>query len=269
MVRTPRTRELVRELINEFNSSDRCIRVFLSIYSSCTRSRSCRCNLKRGQRSGARVTRGRQALKKLKLQDQVEGVQGEVGVKASVRRVRTFRWRQIKTIDKSSNLDRVHLTGFKAMHLLELGGFKRIKVAAAASKSSPRFDIICLSRIPSASTRQRLLRLRRAAQQRHHTSALRTLRRHLGFLGPRNHSASLGLALGFKGWRKDKADLRSSRNSGCLPQMHKSVCVCNRFLIDRDLCVAHVDSCVAWYSLDAVNQVKHWLNSWTPTPSAH
>lgn len=90
----------------------------------------------------------------------MEGVQGEVGVKTSVRRVRTFRWRQIKTIDKSSNLDRVHLTGFKAMHLLELGGFKRIKVAAAASKSSPRFDIICLSRIPLASTRQRLLRLR-------------------------------------------------------------------------------------------------------------
>lgn len=113
----------------------------------------------------------------------------------SVRRVRTFRWRQIKTIDKSSNLDRVHLAGFKAMHLLELGGFRRIKVAAAASKSLPRFDIICLSRIPLASTRQRLLRLRRAAQHRHHTSALRTLRRHLGFLGPRNHSASLGLAL--------------------------------------------------------------------------
>lgn len=48
------------------------------------------------------------------------------------------------------------------MHLVEVGGFKRIKVAAAAaaaSKTLPRFDIICLSRTPLASTRQRLPRL--------------------------------------------------------------------------------------------------------------
>lgn len=104
----------------------------------------------------ALVSRVPTATPKLNWEDQVKG---------SARRGRgenntceTFRRRQIKTTDKSSDLDRVHLTGFKAMHLLEPGGFKRIKVAAAdaASKSLPCFDIISLSRAPVASTRQRL-----------------------------------------------------------------------------------------------------------------
>lgn len=146
-------------------------------------------------------------------------------MKTSVRRVRTFRWRQIKTIDKSSNLDRVHLTGFKAMHLLELGGFKRIKVAAAASKSLPRFDIICLSRIPLASTA--------AAPSQGcttQTSHLCTEDVEEALRIPRSLEPLSLSGPGFiKGWRKDEADLRRSRNSGCLSQMHKSVCVCNRF----------------------------------------
>lgn len=68
------------------------------------------------------------------------------GEKTNTMRDRTFRWRQIKTIDKSCNLDRVHLRGFKAMYLLEVRGLKRTKVAAtaAAMKSSLCFAIICL-----------------------------------------------------------------------------------------------------------------------------
>lgn len=46
------------------------------------------------------------------------------------------------------------------MYLLEVGGLKRTKVAAAAAvKSSLCFDIICLSRIPSVSTHQQLPQL--------------------------------------------------------------------------------------------------------------
>lgn len=48
------------------------------------------------------------------------------------------------------------------MYLLEIGGSKRTKVATAAAatvKSSLCFDIICLSRIPSASTQQQLPQL--------------------------------------------------------------------------------------------------------------
>lgn len=82
--------------------------------------------------------------------------------KTSTLRDRTFRWRQIKTTDKSCNLDRVQLRGFKAMYLLEVGSSKRTKVAAAAAatvRSSLGFNIICLSRIASASTRQQLTQL--------------------------------------------------------------------------------------------------------------
>lgn len=45
------------------------------------------------------------------------------------------------------------------MYLLEVGGLKRTKVAAAAVKSSLCFDIICLSRTASAWTRQQLTQL--------------------------------------------------------------------------------------------------------------
>lgn len=93
---------------------------------------------------------------KIKLLRSGRGSARRGRVKTSTLRDRTFRWRQIKTIDKSCNLDRVHLRCFKAMYLLEVGGLKRTKVAAAAMKSSLCFDIICLSRIPSASTRQQL-----------------------------------------------------------------------------------------------------------------
>lgn len=137
---------------------------------------SCCCHLKWGQEHAALVSCGPTTTPKLNSYDQVAGsTRRGRGENNTCGKCETFRWRQMKTTDKSSNLDRVHLAGFKAMRLLEPRGFKRIKVAAAASESLPCFDIICLSRTPLALTRQRRARLSRGCttQTSHNYCVLR------------------------------------------------------------------------------------------------